>query len=272
MIAGKTELEILSINQNMRTQWYKTILPEEKEKAMKIVEVARRSKISRAVIGKNNPSFGKSPSEKTRAKISVALMGEKNPMYGNTHTEEVRIKISASHKGKVLSEKTKMLMSEAHKGKYIGPEHPSWEGGPIEYICKNCGKAFIRKRSGLVYQFCSKLCSSEYHTGSLNGNWQGGKSFEPYGLEFNNGLREQIRKRDNFICQECGKIEEVLGCKLDVHHIDYDKTNNKPENLICLCKSCHAKTGFNREDWINYFKKIMKIYNVENKNLNIWVM
>ena len=98
-------------------------------------------------------------------------------------------------------------------------------------------------------------------------NWLGGKSFEPYGIEFNNKLKEEIRKRDNFMCQECGKNQEELKRKLYIHHIDYNKKNNSPFNLISLCLSCHVKTNFEREHWQRYFQNIMalrKIFNPEN--------
>lgn len=39
------------------------------------------------------------------------------------------------------------------------------------------------------------------------------------------------------------------------NHIDYNKHNLSPENLVTLCKSCHAKTNFNRNYWIKYFIK-----------------
>jgi len=42
-----------------------------------------------------------------------------------------------------------------------------------------------------------------------------------------------------------------------VHHIDYDKKNCDPENLITLCKNCHPKTNSNRGDWIEFFAKII---------------
>ncbi len=87
--------------------------------------------------------------------------------------------------------------------------------------------------------------------GAKNGRWRGGLSFEPYGLEFNNKLRTFVRKRDNYLCQKC-RIKEN-GINHGCHHIDYDKKNNKPENLITLCKSCHTKTNGNREYWQNYF-------------------
>ncbi len=98
---------------------------------------------------------------------------------------------------------------------------------------------------------------SEAHLREKNWNWQNGKSFEPYGPEFNKKLKLKIRRRDNFTCQECGYTEKQLGYILSVHHIDYDKKNNKEENLISLCKNCHGQTNFNREDWIDYFNNKM---------------
>ena len=83
--------------------------------------------------------------------------------------------------------------------------------------------------------------------------WQGGKSFEPYGIKFNKELKERIRKRDKYTCQECKYTEKQLGYKLSVHHIDYNKQNNEENNLISLCRNCHAQTNYKREDWTNYF-------------------
>jgi hypothetical protein len=34
----------------------------------------------------------------------------------------------------------------------------------------------------------------------------------------------------------------------------YDKRNNNINNLISLCRPCHAKSNYNREKWIEYFK------------------
>ena len=83
-------------------------------------------------------------------------------------------------------------------------------------------------------------------------NWLGGKSFEPYGLAFNKDLKNIIRTRDKK-CMVCGKLGKE---KLSVHHIDYNKHNNNPNNLISLCRSCHIKTNYKRENWLEYFKNI----------------
>lgn len=53
-------------------------------------------------------------------------------------------------------------------------------------------------------------------------------------------MREQIKERDDFTCQECFKHESDLKIPLCIHHIDNDPTNNIPQNLITLCMRCHA--------------------------------
>jgi len=100
----------------------------------------------------------------------------------------------------------------------------------------------------------AKRKNSEAHKGSKSYLWQGGISFELYGLEFNNDLKEVIRNRDRRKCFICEKTEVEIGYRLHIHHMDYNKRNNNPNNLISLCKSCHGKTNTNRNNWIKYFK------------------
>jgi 5-methylcytosine-specific restriction endonuclease McrA len=79
----------------------------------------------------------------------------------------------------------------------------------------------------------------------------------PYGVEWTSRLRRRIRRRDGLVCVLCGRSEEELGRKLCVHHIDYDKKNGDPENLLSLCVSCHIKTNYNREYWVQLFQEMM---------------
>jgi len=130
----------------------------------------------------------------------------------------------------------------------------------LDINCKFCGKKNNIKRCRVNPNgnFCNIACASKYFSETRRGenapNWLGGKSFEPYGVEFSDKLRSYIRERDNHTCQECHMTEKQLGYRMPVHHIDYNKKNNVAENLISLCKSCHAQTNFKREDWVNYFK------------------
>lgn len=101
-----------------------------------------------------------------------------------------------------------------------------------------------------------------------NSNWQNGISKLPYSFSFNDELKEQIRKRDNYQCQnpECNMTEEehliVYGCNLHVHHINYDKFNCEENNLISLCVSCNIRANYNRYYWEKYYQeKIKEIIN-----------
>lgn len=155
-----------------------------------------------------------------KSKHRARMTGENNPFFGCVPTEEHRNKISEGNTGKTHLEEQNSKHSEFMSGKNNPMKRPE----------------VAAKRSG-----------ENHH------NWRGGKSFVDYGKAFNNELKNHIRERDNFTCCECHQTEEQLGCVLDVHHIDYDKKNNNPRNLIGLCKSCHMKTNYSREDWIDYF-------------------
>lgn len=96
----------------------------------------------------------------------------------------------------------------------------------------------------------------EKHEGENHHLWSYGASFLPYTQDWTEDLKDSIRKRDGYKCGICSLSQNDQGRKLDVHHIDYDKANCDPYNLISLCDSCHARTGFgNREMWKSYFHR-----------------
>ncbi len=85
--------------------------------------------------------------------------------------------------------------------------------------------------------------------------WKGGSSFAPYPIEFNKKLKLEIRKRDKFICQNttCRRKSSK-----EVHHINYNKQDNRNINLITLCRKCHSLSNFNRPYWTNFYNKIIQ--------------
>jgi hypothetical protein len=139
----------------------------------------------------------------------------------------------------------------------------------LKKICKICSKEFLVKPSTIKYNkaiYCSHACMHKGHRGqekpSIRGekhcNWRGGLSGEYYPLKFNDELKETIRKRDGYNCQLCGLQDEehilVYGYSLNVHHIDYIKTNCEENNLVSLCHQCHGRTNYNRAYWTDFFK------------------
>jgi len=219
MIAGKMHSEILSMTKQKRSLWYKMILPEEKEKAMKLLEVIKRTKQSAwwtlerrveqsaRMTGKNNPMYGRTGEDCPM----YGKTGKNASFFGQTHSEETRARIGSSKIGKARSEETRIKISVARVGKYIG---------------KN------------------------------SGNWKDGASFEPYCLAFNDKRKEYVRNLYSRTCTVCGKstFQSVskngkwIG-RLDVDHLDENKMQGCDDwewRLTTLCRSCHGRMSNKR--------------------------
>ena len=207
---------------------------------------AESQKKKNAEAHKGNIGWNKGLTKETNE--SVKRISESK--IGHITTEETKEKIRISSKGrkawnKGIKQTEEIIEKRAQKlrGRKFTKEH-------IEKIRKgNKGK----KRSEE-----SKRKQSKSNKGEKNPNWQDGISFEPYSPEFNKEKKTLILERDNYTCQNpnCEHLSEGL----DVHHIDFNKQNNNPENLITLGTSCHSKTnGKNsRQYWTEFYQNIMK--------------
>jgi len=181
---------------------------------------------------------------------SIARIGQKR-------TDETRIKQSKASKGKKKSEEHIKNMSKAQKGKKISEETRQ------KRIIKGASKGKKNPMYGKNHTEISRQRISKTRIdkgiakGENNSQWQGGKSFEPYGIEFDKEFKQQIFERDNYTCQ-CSDCEHKSNL-LDAHHIDYDKKNNIIENIITLCRSCHSKTNGkkNRQYYTEFYQNIM---------------
>lgn len=102
-------------------------------------------------------------------------------------------------------------------------------------ICVYCGKAFDALTTS-TKKLCSQACKQAYVgkvlSGQNNPNWKPTKQLRPSNKR---SLRRHIADRDK-VCQDCGSDK-----KLQVHHKDCDPTNNADDNLVLLCKHCHAQ-------------------------------
>lgn len=158
--------------------------------------------------------------------------------------------MAETNKGKKRSEKTKQKIKEKRN---------MWDSSGMKG--KKHTKEYKQNMSKIMKE---KFINSENHPmfgrkGALSGNWNNGSSFELYGIEFNKELKQIILERDNYTCQ-CPDCENI-SVRLAIHHIDYNKNNNNPKNLITLCNSCHSKTigKNNREYYIKYYSNIVGI-------------
>lgn len=173
--------------------------------------------------------------------------------------------------GKNIYHKSTRCKSCAKKGILA----PSYKHGLTLLLkfCIDCGKRLGKHAAFYNNLRCIK-CNNKFHSKMMTGknnpmykihrygksapHWQGGKTIQKYHQKFNHQLKESIRKRDNYKCQLCNKEKEIKNRRLSIHHIDYNKDNNKRKNLITLCLLCNLKVNFNRDYWYAYFTYIME--------------
>jgi len=190
-----------------------------------------RKKNSEANQGKLHHFYGKKFSQKYRKKISNSKIGERNPNFGKSPSAETRKKMRISHFGKTrnFTSEHKRNMSKARRGKTFSkrPEHAK----------------FMREHNPMFYVDM---------TGENNPNWKGGISKNGYcsgWVHLSKEIRDYYGGCQNPNC--CGKSK-----RLTTHHIDYDKENCYPDNLIPLCNICNGKANGNREYHYNFYKGI----------------
>ena len=163
---------------------------------------------------------GRKLSPEHKAKISAGLKCRKL-------SPEHKAKISKALKGNRLSDESRVKLSESLKGRKLSDEHRAKLG-------LNCAR------------------------GENHHNWRGGISFEPYcPIWACKEFKEYIKERDGYKCQnpDCWGTADHL--PLAIMHIDNDKMNCHPDNLITGCISCNSRANKDRKWHTLWYKAIM---------------
>lgn len=98
-------------------------------------------------------------------------------------------------------------------------------------------------------------------SGENSCHWKGGLSFEPYCEKWTESLRKRIRAFFDYKCLTCGKSTEDNEQNLCCHHVHYNKQTCCDESVpmfAALCRSCHTKTGNDRESWMYMISYIIQ--------------
>lgn len=125
----------------------------------------------------------------------------------------------------------------ARKETLRGGNNPCWRGGDPK--CIDCGLEITKYRTRCVG------CYRDQNKGENHYNWQGGITNELVRLRNSKeykSWRESVFERDNYTCQDCGRV----GGALNADHIKpfayYPELRFALENGRTLCKPCHEKT------------------------------
>lgn len=167
-------------------------------------------------------------------------------------TPETREKIAASKRGKtyeqIFGEENGKKMREKRKEQLLGNKRLQGKRWKLtsEQRLKHSFKRTTEQR--MNYR-TSKI-------GEKNPAYFNGECRRPYPYEFNKELKQFISSRDDNMCQYCFEETdgEIRGCP---HHIDYNKENNSPSNLVWVCTRCNSKFNSRREHWKKYWINFM---------------
>jgi len=184
--------------------------------------------------------IGRHHTEETKYKIRLAKIDI-------PRDKETRKKISVGNKGKNRTEETKRKLSIA-RNKHGQLPH-------TEETKRKIKISHLTKEVQMKTQRTKELHGG--YKGSKSPGWKGGIARLPYPFEFNWELKQGVKQRDKYICQLCGIEEHRFRGLLNIHHIDYNKSNSSITNLMSLCPPCHSKTNKNRPLWATYLVNLL---------------
>ena len=211
------------------------------------------------------------------------------------NTSERRKKISEAVKKRYEDPEERKKVSEATKKRYEDPEERQKQSIVMKEVCKD---PKIRKRLKKLAEdnwkdpglrlimnddqkkrwkdpgYRNKVINSmkEWHEnnpgawlGENSSAWRGGISCDPYcDVWADQEYKADIRERDGNECMNPDCWGKCNGNTPHIHHIDYDKKNCHPWNLITLCASCNCRANFSRENHTLYYQDLMtEFYNYE---------
>ncbi len=127
----------------------------------------------------------------------------------------------------------------------------------LSYVCSDGHLHSITWRDWVTGKRCPE-CAIIKMSGPGHPNWKGGISCEPYcDIWTDKEYKKSIRERDGDVCLNPICKRNCSNLPLTIHHIDYNKKNCDPKNLITVCKSCNSKANFDRDWHESWYKAIL---------------
>jgi hypothetical protein len=142
------------------------------------------------------------------------------------------------------------------------PELSPYNGESVETgrkVCIKCGDEILKSRAK---KYCSDRCRNAYgaykwcikhRKFKKPGVGSGGNQFGENNHRYDSGQvaykKLLFRLGYEKICSLCKSTTMI-----EVHHIDVNRKNNKIENLLIVCRSCHRKIHTFQKGFEKYIK------------------
>jgi ribosomal protein L37E len=157
---------------------------------------------------------------------------KKEDRYINCAICGKRIKATGIANLKYCSDECRAIVQKRYKEKYKSKYPERIKEKNKTYYWKNRdkdlkqSKEYQRKNRKLISKHKKKYHSKKY----FDGKW------------------ETVLKRDNRTCQSCGSREKLIVHHKDGINIFNGVPNNDLDNLITLCRDCHNKIHFTKDE------------------------
>lgn len=206
-----------------------------------------------------------------RIKRKKNIYGENNPNWKGGCACKICSYCGKEYYVKRIHSKSKFCSSACYGLSQTGIKKGKNPDKYTKNICLVCNNEYeVRTCHYKRSKTCSLECASKYRSmkssGENNPSWKGGLSRIPYPYNWAN-ISKSIIERDGAICMNpnCGEKNK----RITVHHIDYDKMNCNPENLITVCDTCNSVANFGRKRWFMYYMDIQNKRGISSFNESI---